>query len=419
MKYPSDLTPTANKQQLCEQYVGKSIKELPTPSIVIDRSQFRENCQQMIVNAKKINADFRPHIKTHKTLEGCIEQIGSNEAFTDKIVVSTMMEAWGVLQIPQIQDIHYSLPVVKSRIPEFASFSSRVTHFRLMLDQCDQLDALASYRERNPSIKKWSVFIKVDMGTHRAGLPVGDQLEKLLEKALKDPRISEHVGIHGLYCHAGHSYSSTSEKMAKHFLIDEINFANNAALQAKSIDPGLQLILSVGATPTANASGSLSLEELLEKIHDHKLEGKLELHAGNYSCCDLQQLATGCITQANISLSVLSEIVSTYPGRGENAPGEQLINAGVLALAREFSTIPGHGRIIEPTGFGEWIVGRLSQEHGVLTPLNDNCKFIPYGTQVRVIPQHACIAAAAHPFFFVIGEDNDTVVDVWVPLRGW
>ncbi|EGW30000.1 uncharacterized protein SPAPADRAFT_63627 [Spathaspora passalidarum NRRL Y-27907] len=418
MKYPSEFTPVANKQELCKQYVGKSIKELPTPSIVIDRSQFRANCRQMIENAKKLNADFRPHIKTHKTVEGCIEQLGDGEVFTDRIVVSTMMEAWGVLQIPQVQDVHYSLPVVKSRIPEFASFSSRVSHFRLMLDQIEQLEALAAYREANPSIKKWSIFIKVDMGTHRAGLPVGDELGSLLQKALKDPRIKTHVEIYGLYCHAGHSYSSTSEKMAKDFLIDEINFANDAALLAKSLDPSLQLVLSVGATPTANASSSLTNEELLEKLHNHKLEGKLELHAGNYSCCDLQQLATGCITQATISLTVLSEIVSTYPGRGDNAPGEQLIDAGVLALAREFSAIPGHGKVIEPKGFGEWTVGRLSQEHGVLTPSDSSCKFIPYGTQVRVIPQHACIAAAAHPFFFVVGDDN-TVVDVWVPLRGW
>ena len=118
-------------------------------------------------------------------------------------------------------------------------------------------------------------------------------------------------------------------------------------------------------------------------------------------------------------MTVLSEIVSTYPNRGDSAPGEQLINAGVLALAREFSAIRGHGKVVEPQGYGDWIVGRLSQEHGVLTPNGENCKFIPFGTRVKVIPQHACIAAACHPFYFVVDEDEEIVVDVWVPFRGW
>ena len=420
MTFPSELTPIAHKQALCQQYVGKSIHEIPTPSIIINRNKFKTNCQHMIDNAKHLGADFRPHIKTHKTVEGTLLQLGNQG---DKIVVSTMMEAWNVLKhIPQIKDVHFSLPVVKSRIEEFAEFSKNVEHLRLMLDQVDQLNALVEYRKKNPDIKKWSIFIKIDMGTHRAGLGIEDkELVQILKLALLDDEVKQHIEIYGLYCHAGHSYSSESELDAKKYLIDEIVAANNAALLVKSIDPDVnQLVLSVGATPTAHASEMLSQSEINALLGDGKqLQGKLELHAGNYSCCDLQQLSTGCISQQIISMTVLSEIVSTYPNRGDSAPGEQLINAGVLAVAREFSAIRGHGKVVEPQGYGDWIVGRLSQEHGVLTPNGENCKFIPFGTRVKVIPQHACIAAACHPFYFVVDEDEEIVVDVWVPFRGW
>lgn len=240
---------------------------------------------------------------------------------------------------------------------------------------------------------------------------------------LGDDEIKSHVELFGFYCHAGNSYSVVNESSARSLLIEEIQTVNKAAQIAREINPEIHLVLSVGATPTAHASQLLSVNELAHAMHDEPLFGELELHAGNYPCCDLQQLSTACVDEKDVSLFVLAEVVSTYPDRGDKSPGEQLINAGVLALSRESSKIPGFGKIVKPEGYGDWVVGKLSQEHGILQPHGNDqtnvSKFFPYGTRLRIIPQHACITAACFPYYFIVGDDDETIEDIWVPFRNW
>ncbi|KAK6455966.1 putative serine dehydratase domain-containing protein [Scheffersomyces xylosifermentans] len=424
MSYPTKFTPLADKEAVLKAYKGKKVADLPTPSYLINQKRFAVNCAKMFENSANLKADFRAHIKTHKTVEGTRLQLGEESSVkTTKIVVSTLLEAWAVIPLVKeklIDDILFSLPVVKSRLPELADLANHVPHLRLMLDNAEQLDLLTEYSEQHPETKKWSIFIKINMGTDRAGL-INDSeyLEETLRKVLTNQKVKNVVEVYGFYCHAGHSYASDSVNAAKSFLLQEITHANKAAKYALEFDPSLKLQLSVGATPTAHSSHELSIQEL-ETAVGEKLSGQLELHAGNYPCCDLQQVSTGCVTLDDVSISLLAEVCSTYPGRGKKGPGEQLVNAGVIALCREFGPLPGHGRVVEPKGFENWIVGRLSQEHGILVPLDTEkpTKFIPLGTKVKIVPQHSCITAAAHPWFYII-DDNDNVVDIWVPYRGW
>lgn len=421
MSYPSSFTALPDKSKVLAAYKGKSVAELPTPSVVINGSKFESNCNKMLGNASRLEASFRAHIKTHKTIEGTRLQLGTGTFTTDRIVVSTMMEAWHVLPLVKeglINDIHFSLPVVRTRLAELADLANQIPSLRIMLDNAEQLDVLADFNAANPGTKKWSVFIKINMGSNRAGfLNDSEFLSETLDKALKDDKVKQAVDIYGFYCHAGHSYASDNENKAKEMLLQEIGAANFAAEAAKQIVPELDLVISVGATPTAHASEILTMTEVETSIGG-KLSGALELHAGNYPCCDLQQLSTKCITEEDISLVLIAEVISTYVNRGDKGPGEQLINAGVCALAREFGPLVGHGRICEPKEYNNWVVGRLSQEHGILVALEDEAKFIPLGTMVKVIPQHSCITANAHPWFYIV-DDEDKVVDVWVPARGW
>lgn len=421
--YPYQFTPLADKAKLLEAYKGKPITDLPTPSFIVNQTRFKANSEKMLNNAAKLNADFRAHVKTHKTTEGTVLQLGSGPNTTDKVVVSTLMEAWNLLPLVEsgkISDILFSLPGVTSRLDELYELSTKVPKLRLMLDNADQVELLIKYNKTHSIEKKWSLFIKINMGTNRAGL-VNDSetLQKTLDKLTeKSPDVKDNLEIYGFYCHAGHSYASDSENKAKDFLLEEIKHANMAAAKAREMDPELTALqISVGATPTAHASEILTMEEVESTIGP--LAGNLELHAGNYPFCDLQQVATGCVSHDDVSCKVLAEVVSTYENRG-GSPGEQLVNAGVIAMAREFGPLPGHGRVISPKGYENWIIGRSSQEHGILVPLDKekDTSFIPLGTKVGVYPQHSCITAAAYPWYYVTGEDG-VVEDIWVPWRGW
>ncbi|CAH6721636.1 D-serine dehydratase [[Candida] jaroonii] len=421
--FPTNFTTLPSKQPILDTYKGAIVDTLPTPSFVIDRTKFKANCIKMLHNAESLQADFRAHVKTHKTIEGTRIQVSPQPGLsTDKLVVSTLMEAWNLLPLVEeggVTDILFSLPVVRSRLDELAQLSTKVPHLRLMLDNPEQLDLLASRplsTDGDKPAQKWSVFIKINMGTNRAGLLNDSQYLSETLARFHDVAVSSAVEIYGFYCHAGHSYASDSPNAAKGFLMEEIRHANMAAKAAKDLFPDLNLQISVGATPTAHASEILTMDEVTTTVGP--LYGKLELHAGNYPCLDLQQVSTGCVTLDDVSCKVVAEVLSTYRGRGGKGPGEQLINAGVIALAREFGPLPGHGRIVEPKGYDNWIVGRLSQEHGILVPLEDKpTELIPLGTRVSVVPQHSCITAAAYPWYYVV--EGDVVVDVWVPFRGW
>lgn len=420
MAFPTDFNALPDKHALVKEYKGKNVSELATPNFVVDRKIFQRNCERMLENAHKLQAEFRAHVKTHKTVEGTELQLGSGKLTTDRIVVSTLREGWMVMPLVRagkISDVHFSLPAYKSVLGELAAFGAEIPKLRVMLDNAEQLDLLAAYNKAHPGAKKWLVYIKINMGTNRAGLVNSTEaLHKTIAKALS-PEIHENVEIFGFYCHAGHSYSSTSENTAKDFLLQEITHAHRAAKEALKLDPGLKLHISVGATPTAHASECLTLSELEQKLGE-PLCATLELHAGNYPFCDLQQVATNCIGYKDVAIKLYADVVSSYPDRGDKRPGEQLINAGAIALAREFGPMPGHGRIVEPAGYENWVVGRLSQEHGILVPEKDEpTELIPIGTRVGVVPQHSCITAAAHPWYYVV--EGSEVVDVWVPWRGW
>lgn len=65
------MSSTTSKAALKERFVGKSLHEVPTPSIVLDLAKLEVNCQRMIDAADKNGIGWRAHIKTHKVSLSC------------------------------------------------------------------------------------------------------------------------------------------------------------------------------------------------------------------------------------------------------------------------------------------------------------------------------------------------------------
>lgn len=288
------------------------------------------------------------------------------------------------------------------------------------------------------------VFVKVDVGYHRAGLaPESEPLDALL-KAIAQ---SHHIKIIGVYSHNSLSYAASSPEEALQYLTEELTIAARAADQVSSLTPTSQpLIISVGATPTT-ASTQVLLQDSQQSMRVHNLLSSLrskydvELHAGVYALLDLQQLAarsTPKMTASAIALRIQAEVLSVYTDR---AAPEALIGAGTLALGHEpCKSYDGWGVVVpdpsvsrssrevkdherEPWKQG-WVVGRISQEHGVLTWAGDATRRteLSVGQKVLVWPNHACIAAAGFGWFLIVDSESDEperVIDVWVRCRGW
>jgi D-serine deaminase-like pyridoxal phosphate-dependent protein len=259
----------------------------------------------------------------------------------------------------------------------------------------------------------------------------------LLKSTLESPAIS----IYGFYCHAGNSYASKSLPEASSFLSDEVNAVNLAsqlALDLLGSSPSASrhthpFVLSVGSTPTAHAFSSTAVSKLASLLN-----GTLELHAGNYPFCDLQQLATSLIPPTSIAQRIIASVISYYPGRGENDSDEAMCDAGAIAMSKDTGPWPGFGdviRIHRPRAGGSsgasegwqengWRLGRMSQEHGIMVRKDPSIPIpeeerLELGAVVEIVGQHACLIAAAYPWYYVVEDGGDKVVDVWVPWKGW
>jgi D-serine deaminase-like pyridoxal phosphate-dependent protein len=332
-----------------------------------------------------------------------------------------------------------------------------------MTDNTSQLALLPRLLEAGAHPPR--IFVKIDTGYHRAGVdPDSPACKPLLSSVLASSR-EGHCVLHGLYSHASQSYNARNHSEAIRLLAHEFRGLGRAVEHLRQDLPQAhKLVLSVGATPTATTiqhSGLVAdsvaqgtddnapAKEVSALLADLKSAGfALEVHAGVYPTLDLQQLAThareeSLLTHSDIAITVLAEVASLYPGRGQLGTTEALVTAGSLALGREpvqgGKDYPGWGIVAPWNGYrgytvpgadfpavsGGWQVGRISQEHGILTWVGSKEEEIPLqiGQKVRIWPNHACIAGAGFGYYLVVDSrrqgKEDEVIDVWTRARGW
>lgn len=60
------LLPLPPHAALHEAFVGKNLKDVPTPAAVLDKAVVQRNCLQMLKACQALQVGFRPHVKTHK-----------------------------------------------------------------------------------------------------------------------------------------------------------------------------------------------------------------------------------------------------------------------------------------------------------------------------------------------------------------
>lgn len=213
-----------------------------------------------------------------------------------RIVASTLSEIRGALSLAQegtldevrLFSMHlsridiadsrkqclYGIPIYPSALPHLSAISKEIKML-LMVDNVQQIEHLENFSRNNPTVSSWPVFIKVDLGYHRAGLETSSPLFLDLLKKVEE---SSATSLYGFYCHAGNSYGCRTTEAAEKVLQDEVDGVVKAVRILESANPNTKkdrkLVVSVGSTPTAHVANSLK-ESLPEGV-------ELELHAGSY-----------------------------------------------------------------------------------------------------------------------------------------
>jgi len=284
-----------------------------------------------------------------------------------KVIVSTLIEAEQIVPLLLNYSVHnllYGLPIGPSSVRRLSWLSTSLgpNGLSLLVDHPSQLPVIRSIYASS-SIKPL-IFIKIDMGGHRAGVPPISDISTQLFQQVVIAHKEGYCVLHGLYSHAGHSYNSSSEAIAMDFLNQELIALLSAASEITSLSKSSSsasfniqnFVLSVGATPSttsvrnllkpfskvnnksqaeqeANVAAKIQLSVTIENIA--KQSHKIELHAGVYPLLDLQQLATSALplsllSSSDIGITILAEVLSCYPERNS-----VLIGSGSVVIGRE------------------------------------------------------------------------------------
>ena len=376
----------------------QTLDDLPTPALILDRAILRRNLARMSERLAKAGVTLRPHLKTAKSV-----QVGrmAVEGHDGRITVSTLAEA-RYFADGGFKDILYGVGVVPSKLAAISEIRRTGVNLRCVTDNAPVAQAIADAAAGGDT---FSVFIEIDSGAGRAGIPY-PALPGLLDIARILHR-APNVELAGVMTHAGHSYHESTPDGIARVAEQERQAITGAAgkLRAAGIPCP---IVSAGSTPTA--------------VHSKNFEGITEMRPGVYVFNDLDQALIGSCGPNDLALSVLASIIGHYPHRNQ-----MLIDAGALALskdisAQEFQPKVGYGTIADAPS-KDMAVIECSQEHGFVAS-GDPIPYgnLPIGTRVRVLPNHACITAAAYDRYYVVDSELDggkSVVDVYDRINGW
>jgi D-serine deaminase-like pyridoxal phosphate-dependent protein len=372
-----------------------NISELPTPTLLLDRRRLAANIARMQASADRLGVALRPHLKTLKSAVAAEALIAAGAR---GITVSTLKEASYFLD-HGITDITYAVGMVPAKLDAAAKLIARGADLKIMTDSVAVAQAVAAEAARSNT--RFKLLVEIDCGDHRGGL-LPDNDEILAIAGL----ITESVAhFEGVLTHAGHSYGVDERAAVERIAARERNAVVGAATRLRTAGHAVNTV-SVGSTPTA--------------LFATDLGGVTELRAGVYTVFDMDQQSRGVCETDEIALSVLASVI------GHNrAAGKILLDTGGLALSKDrsadrFRPEVGYGQVCNAEGdlIPDLYVTSVSQEHGHVAVRDDgDFECFAIGCQLRILPVHACMTAAAYDYFNVI--EGTEVHERWDRVNGW
>ncbi|KAL2142727.1 hypothetical protein VTI28DRAFT_815 [Corynascus sepedonium] len=106
LKMATNMRDAEIKDQLRAQFVGKTLSDVPTPSVVLDFAKLEINCERMLEATERLGLLWRAHIKSHKTTELTRLQVGDIRTTPVSLIVSTIIEAEKILPLLQEYQSH-------------------------------------------------------------------------------------------------------------------------------------------------------------------------------------------------------------------------------------------------------------------------------------------------------------------------
>jgi D-serine deaminase-like pyridoxal phosphate-dependent protein len=363
-----------------------SFKTLDTPTLLIDYQKLQNNINEIASFAQEHGLSYRPHIKTHKSIQIANMQLnaGAVGVTTAKIGEAEVMAAGG------IRDILIAYPISSAvKIKRLIKLMNEGVKLKVSVDNVDQLYYLqAGLKESAYPLEVW---IKINSGLNRCGVEPGQDAVVLAKEISRCPQLA----LGGIFTHAGHSYAAASQSD-----IEKIGLIEGQAVVESAIEcerEGIPIpVRSVGSTPTYKISG--------------KVPGVTEIRPGNAVFFDSIQVGLGVTKRENCALTLLASVAGLYKDRVIFDTGSKSLCLDKGAHGNE--TVQGFGHII---GHPEVTIERLSEEHGI--GVFEESTSLRLNDVVQIIPNHAC--TVVNQFNEYVIHENGQVIGVWkIDARG-
>lgn len=360
---------------------------IATPALLLDMDKLDKNISDIVKIAERYGVKYRPHIKTHKSIDIAKRQM---EAGAIGLTVAKVGEA-EVMAEAGIENILIAFPISADEQLNRIRQLTEKADITLMIDSTEQAEKVNSFFTKQKSLQVW---IKVNSGLNRCGVEPNGEVLALAEFITQLPGLQ----LEGLFTHAGHSYGAKSLEEVKEIAQQEVTAIRESAEICEKHGIPIRH-RSVGSTPTF-------------KYYEN-MEGITEIRPGNAVFYDMVQAGLGVADKKQCALTVLSTVVSIKKGR-------IIIDAGSKTLALDKGahgndSIKGHGCII---GHDELAIDKLSEEHGVIL-LNhpEQTSTLKLGERIQIIPNHAC--PVANLFDEYIIHRSNQIINTWkVSARG-
>lgn len=226
-------------------YTIQDVHQLDTPALVIYPELVRENIRllkEMIDDPQRL----RPHVKTHKTREATLLQL---EAGIRKFKCATIAEAEMLGSCSSPGDTNVPLDVLLAYQPvgpKVLRFLKLVRQFPNTVFSC-LIDNEFTAQQLSAAFSAAGitvpVFIDLDVGQHRTGIPPGHKAIALYEQCASLPGLQ----VKGLHAYDGHI--KEKDIAARTIICDEA-YRPVEEMQAALIQKGFFPVIIAGGSPT-------------------------------------------------------------------------------------------------------------------------------------------------------------------------
>lgn len=401
--------------------------QIDTPALLLDAAVMRRNIARMRNRLTEAGVVHRPHVKTAKSMPAILAMATPGQ---DPVTASTLQEAQACADAG-FRDIVYAVGIAPGKLDRVLAMRRTGLALTVLLDSVAAAQAVASAHRRSvaeggPGL---SALIELDTDGQRAGIKPDDPTLLTIASTLAEAG----VDLQGVLTHAGASYGAKDrEGIAEVAELERLGAVTAAQRLRAAGHPAP--VVSIGSTPTATMARGF--------------EGVTEVRTGVHVFHDLTMAGLEVCDVSDIALSVLTTVIGHQPDRGW-----VMVDAGWTALSRDLGLAGkrgpalGYGLVCDqhgvPVDQGLWIVSGVNQEHGIVSQLHnpdaapltaaDKASVVQrfaVGSQLRILPHHACATAAQHQGYHVLhadptratttGKADTPVVDAyWARFQGW